>query len=296
LREGRGASAGAAFRRGLDLAEGLPLAGGLAGELALGLRRAERAEAAAELHRVAERLRGLYGSDALAGEQLAAVDRLGRDFWQRRDEVFAALEDLPPAAGRQVRADLLELALLWSHARVGLAGPGRGREERRETLRVLGELERALGPSVVIDRERAARAAELGLAEEARAAGRRADAAGPRSAWERYALGCWHLRAGDPARALAELERAADEEPDSFWAQLYLGRCHLRLGRPAEALARFTVCVALRPRLATSYVHRGAAHARLGELEQARRDAERALRLDPADPEARALRDALRSP
>src|SRR5207302_905388 len=133
-----------AYQRGLTAVEDLPLAGRVRRDLDEGLRRAGRAEAAGELHRAAEQLRGLYGSEALS---------------------------------------------------------------------VLEEAEQTLGPSVVLAHEVAQHAGQLGLAEKASEAARRARGMEPRSAWEHYALGCAALRAGEPGRARHHLEQALEREP-----------------------------------------------------------------------------------
>jgi eukaryotic-like serine/threonine-protein kinase len=294
LREGRNASARAAFQRGLAVLGDLPFRAAPAGELAAGLRRAERAEAAEELHRVADQLRGVYGGDAPAGGELAALERLGRRFWTDRREIQATLADLPAAAQALVRADLTELALLWSYLQVRLAGPGGARAARQEALQVLGAVEREFGPDVVVHEERAEHARELGLAEEANRLARLAAETPARSSRERYALGCRRLRGGDLDGARAELERAAELEPEAFWAHYYLGRCATRQGRHEDAVACFTTCAALRPRRAFCYLHRAAALAALGRLDKALRDADRALELDPKHQEAHSLRETLR--
>jgi serine/threonine protein kinase len=268
-----------AFRRGLAVVEGLPFQDDLKRELTSELHRVERAEAVVELHRVAEQLRGLYGSDSLPPKEAAAIEQLGRRLWQQRHDLLAS--------GEQANADLLELALLWSHLRVRLAGAQRAESARREALRNLDELEQTLGPSAVLAHERALHERHLGLAR------RRGPAAVPRSSWEHYALGCARLRGGDLEQARLDLARAVEIAPGSFWAQLHLGRCDLRLGRHEEALLAFNACVALRPDNPLCYLHRGMALTRLERRTEALRDADRALALDPLHEACRAFRKAL---
>jgi tetratricopeptide (TPR) repeat protein len=294
LREGHSTSARGAFQRGLAVVEPLPFDGGLTVELADGLRRADRADAAGELHRVAERLRGLSGRTDDTPAALTSAERLTRDFWTGRHDILSALDDLPGPARRQARADLLELALLWADLRLRLASPERAPAARRAALDDLAEMDRFLGPCAAVFHEQARLAERLGLHARARRARHQAEQAPPRTGWEHYALGCWRLRAGDLDGARLDLERAVEAEPRSFWGHLHLGRCNLRLGRDEEALVAFTVCVALEPDRALCHLHRGVARARLGQRAAARRDAERALQLEPGNREALALREALR--
>jgi serine/threonine protein kinase len=282
LRTGRFADAGEAFRRGLAVLKGLPFQDDLKRELTGELQRVERAEAVVELHRVTEQLRGLYGSDNLPATEAAAVEQLGERLWQKRHDLL----DSPEPA----RADLLELALLWSHLRVRLAGPAREEAARREALRVLDELEQTLGPSAVLAHERAQHEHHLGVAV------RPAVTVEPNSSWEYCALGCALLRDGDLEQARVDLERAVDLDPASFWAHFYLGRCDLRLGRHEDALRAFSACVALRPDNPLCYLHRGMAFAALERRDEALGDADRALKLDPNHEACLAFRKALVDP
>jgi eukaryotic-like serine/threonine-protein kinase len=293
LEQLRHAEARAAFRRGLDLAEDLPLGGDLVTGLNAGLRQAERAEVAAELHAAAERLRGLYGAEQLPAAAREA-EALCRALWKKRKRILMRLgPDLPAGLGRQVRDDLLEVAVLWSDLRVRLAPAGESAAARREALRTLAEAETAFGLSAALCHERRRLAEALGLAAQARAAAAAAAQTPPRTAWEHYALGCSWLRAGELERAAEELERAAELEPQGLWFNFARGRCaHLR-GRHQEALAAFAACVAGAPESAVCRHNRGLAWEALGQPAQALHDYERAAQLDPALAAAVLARDRL---
>jgi serine/threonine protein kinase len=282
LRTGRFTDAGEAYRRGLAVLKGLPFQDDLKRALTSELQRVDRAEAVVELHRVTEQLRGLYGSDTLPATEAAAVEQLGERLWQKRHELL----DSPEPA----RADLLELALLWSHLRVRLAGPEREESAQREALGVLDELEQRLGPSAVLAQERAQLQRHLGLPVH------QASSVEPKSSWECCALGSTRLRDGDLEQARLDLERAVELDPASFWAHFYLGRCDLRLGRHDDALRAFSACVALRPDNPLCYLHRGMAFAALENRDEALRDAYRALKLDPHHEACLAFRKALLDP
>src|SRR5262249_25226354 len=156
---------------------------------------------------------------------------------------------------RQIRADLLDLALLWSGLLVRVAADSG--EARREALSVLAEAEEAFGPSPVLYRERRLHAEALGMANAARAAEAKAASTPPQTAWEHYALGCSYLRSGELERAAAELDRALELEPQGLWPNFARGRCAYLLNRHDEALVSFTVCVALAPESAVCWYNRG---------------------------------------
>src|SRR5439155_1106579 len=156
LRRGRHAEARGTFRHGLALAEDLPFGGDLVQHLRAGLRQAEHAELAVQLHATADRLRGLFGAEEMPRADAQAFERLCREFWRKRYRIRMRLgPDLPAEAERQIRADLLDLALLWSDLLGRVAalrarplrlppGPPRGGAGQLHGLRGAGAGERGL--------------------------------------------------------------------------------------------------------------------------------------------------------
>ena len=291
LDRGRAADARGAFRRGLAAVADLPFRSDLVAELTAGLRRADRATAADDLHTVAERLRALSVADAIPPVDRANANELGLRLWDRRAELFAlAGPDMPPAGRERARADLLDVILVWSHLRSELTPA-----DRPAIVKVLSETERELGPCAGLYVERASLARDLGRPDDADADLRRAAATPPGSAWDYVALGNHLLRRGEPNAARAAFEQAVARDPHSFWARLSLGRCDLALGRPDDALISFAVCVGLDPDNPVGHLFKAHAHARLGRPERALADIRRALEIDPGNAQAQALRDALSS-
>jgi tetratricopeptide (TPR) repeat protein len=281
LRQGHYEAALEAFRMALTLADGLPFSAGLRRQVQEGADQAERGLAAEDLHRVCEELRPLYAADHLPEGQARAIAGHCRDLWEKREAILADLGEGPGRAA-QVRADLLDLGILWADLRARLAG-------HREALAILGQAEVLFGPSCVLACERRTHALALGLAK----AGRQAAAPPQRSAWEHYALGRAYLRAGDLEKAGALLDRAVELQPQGLWPNYYKGVCAYRRGRFEDALVAFSACVALAPRTAACLCNRGQAYAALGRLDRARTDYDRALELDPGLAEARELRARL---
>jgi serine/threonine protein kinase/tetratricopeptide (TPR) repeat protein len=279
LREGEGALGGRryrqaadAFRHGGELAEGLLFHDDLRRRLREGAGRAERGQAARELHALCERLRPLYGAADLPDAEARALAADCLELWRRRG-LFA--DGLDEPGQEQLRADLLDLAVLWADLRAGRAGPGEAHAARAEALKMLNEAEALLGPGCVLARERR---------DHARALGRAAPdtPAAPRTAWEHYALGRAALRAGALADAAEHLDRAVRLRPEGLWPNFHLGLCASRLGRHEDALVAFSACVALAPDSAACVYNRGRAFAALGRLDRALEDYDRALRLAPA--------------
>jgi serine/threonine protein kinase/tetratricopeptide (TPR) repeat protein len=246
------------------------------------LARARRGQLAADVHEMANRLRSLYGTDLVATEALRSLEHRLRTTWEARGRILAELGGgLEPETANGLRADLLDLGILWADLRVRLASDSPA-DARREALRVLDEAERLLGASPVLALERQTHAEALGLTDLARAAARRRAELVPRTAWEHYALGRSLLASGAMEAAAGEFDRATDLRPEDLRAQFARGICAYRRRCFDTALSAFEVCVALSPGTAACYFNRGRAHEALGHADLARRDYDHARRLESA--------------
>src|SRR5262249_19079346 len=158
-----------------------PLAGGLRERLRDGIDRAERGTLAQGLHELCEQMRPLYGMDSLPADDARAVAEHCRAFWENRELIVGRLgRQATPEEEERVRADLLDLAILWTDLRVRLA-PAAGRDAaRREALLTLEQAEVLFGPSRVLQRERRAHALALGRS----GASLPSETLPPRGAWE----------------------------------------------------------------------------------------------------------------
>jgi tetratricopeptide (TPR) repeat protein len=179
-----------------------------------------------------------------------------------------------------LRTDLLDLALLSTDLRARLAPPEQVPAVHQMALLVLTEAEGHFGSSGALCRHRWAHVQALGDADEARRLEQRALEQPPTSSWEHYALGRFWLLRGDLAAAAPELERAVVLDSLGFAPHFYLGVCYYRRGDYPQAIAEFTFCAGRMPR-SECYVHRAQAHTAAGQLEQAVKDDDLALQLDP---------------
>ncbi|HWE39958.1 MAG TPA: serine/threonine-protein kinase [Isosphaeraceae bacterium] len=264
------------LRRGHELAARTPAVGRLAARVDEGLLDARRGHKADELHDLAERVRARYGVETPDDESRDLADRL-RVAWSGRGVVLTrGAFATDSEARRQVRADLLDLAVVRADLHVRNATPAARDDARREALAMLDEAEDELGPSLALDRDRRTYAEALGLP----APGDLRRAA-PATDWEHDALGRSYLRSGQFERAAAEFRAALALRPDDFWAYYHLGLCAFRLRRFDESLAAYTACVALEPLRADCYYNRALACDALGHADDAARDDTRALELDP---------------
>jgi len=237
-------------------------------------------QSAEELHELVERLRLLFGTEFAPSEAARSLERRLRTTWEERERLLDQISPgLDQELAKRLRADLLDLGVLWLAMRPRLAGESEQASAQREALRMLDEAERQFGPSAVTARERQTHAEALGLIDLARMAARCCSEHPPRTAWEHYALGRSLLSAGNPEDAAVEFDLATDLEPQNLWAQFSRGSCAFRRGRFDVALQAFEICVALSPRNAECYHNRGEAHAALGHTELAKRDQQRAVHL-----------------
>ena len=270
------------FRGGLALAEGLPFGGRLRQRLDEGAALAERGRAAEELHRFCEDLRPLHGYPPPDAQGRLLAEQW-QHFWGRRQQLLLLREQPDAALREQVRADLLDLAILGSHLRVRFAPPDRADVAREEALDVLAWAEAQFGPSRVLYHERRGHALALGRTRLAAEAERRAASGemAPAGAWEHAALGRAYFLTGDFRRAADELDRALELRPGALWPTFYRGCCACRLGQYDDAVVAFSVCLALAPDRAWCSCNRGLAYLGQGRPERALPDLDRALRLDP---------------
>jgi serine/threonine protein kinase len=266
------------LRRGLAAARDLPFQDDLARELDRRLGRAERARAAAdraaaaaELHRLAERARFLYGADPLPSGDWSRLAASCRALWEGRRCI---MEKLAPPGRRElevaVRDDLLDLAIFWADLQTPLAPVAPAEQFRRQALEVLDQAEDLLGPSPVLDAERRFHGGPP-----------RPGGAGQRTAWEYYALGRCLLRSGQLEKAARAIGQAVRQKPHGLWPNFYQGLCAYRRGMYADAVTAYSVCIGAAPRAAGCFFNRGRALAALGETSRALDDYDQALRLDP---------------
>jgi serine/threonine protein kinase/Flp pilus assembly protein TadD len=270
------------FRHGVALIADLPFVDDLRSRLGGQLRRAEQRQAVRELHAATERIRTVCGSEPLRDAEARTVEELCRTLWQRRDLVTRGLRLSSNSDPDGVaRADLQELAVLWSDLRLRLSA-GDPAVAHRDALDILAEAETLFGPSCAIDDQRQAHAAALGQSDVARSARERAAARAPTAAWEHIALGRSLIRAGSLDAASAHFERALELSPTDLWANFYRGKCAFLRERTDDAIESFTACVALAPDRAWCYFNRGRAREERGLADGALRDYDQALRLDPS--------------
>jgi serine/threonine protein kinase/Flp pilus assembly protein TadD len=279
----------------LGQVENLPGCQDLALQLNEELRQAQRAQAAAELHRLVDRIRLFYGIDFLpagAGDEI-------RSFWGKRHAIMDCLAPeteheyrsrkttgatpiLGSEAEQQVRADLCDLAILYTRVLVRRAYGARSvRARKSRALDVLKEAEELCGPSAVLYYERQRLAEALGLTEMAADAANKRFQFPPRTAWEHYALGRALLQGKRLQEAASLLQTAVDLDRHGLWPRFYQGVCLYRLHHYEDAVLAFTACTALAPEAAGCLYNRALAYQGLGKTARALQDYNDALDLEP---------------
>lgn len=281
LRQGRYAEAAEAFHEGEVVLEEVPFRGMLRERFRAARRAATQGLAADELHATCERIRPFYAAELVTPAQVQVVRSRCLGLWDHREEFARSMHALGPERGQQVRADLLDLAVLLASIEVRNTPPDRLTEGHRRALTLLDQAEALLGPGRTLELERAAHARAAGLGDAAAAAERRATAHPCRTAWDHLVSGRAALAAGDWAGAAAAMDQALALDPRCFWASYYKGTCRLRTGDAIEALAAFSTCVALAPDCAWCDHNRGLAYLALDRPDAAVASFDRALTLDP---------------
>jgi serine/threonine protein kinase/Flp pilus assembly protein TadD len=261
------------LRHGLESAGALPAVGDLTRALNEEILLAQRGRMARELGELADLVRFRYGIDLPSPEEAEHLIRHCRSVWAQREHLIPAGGALVgPGWEQRVKTDLLELAAVWADLQLRLAPPSRGVEAKRDALKVLDEASALFGPSLAIDLRREA----LGQ-DPAAGASRRA----PRSPWEHYDLGRYHLRSGRIESAAREFRQTLDLRPQDFWSNFYQGLCAFRLHKFEDAVAAFSACIALMPQSAIGHYNRALAFDAQGRTEDAYHDYTGAIARDP---------------
>lgn len=272
------------FQKGWQLLKPYPEAADLAEKLHHRVNRAARQASAEQLHTFVDNLRFNCGMDMLPVEKLPEWEERCRPHWQARETLLTETDPpLPAALSQQIRADLLDLALLWAELRTHRATTDK-QAAAREALAILAEAEMRFGPSSILYRERQRQAETLGWTELAQEAERQAAQLAPRSAWEWYALGRFFLQTDELNRAAAALRQAVQRQPHNLWANFYAGRCAYRRKNYGEAVVAFTACIALASRedqQARCFFNRALAYAQERRSAQAIEDYTAALTREP---------------
>ncbi len=162
-------------------------------------------------------------------------------------------------------------------------------------MTVLAEAESLLGPSAVLDLQRArvSGPSALSLAVTQLTAGG-GGARAELSVWESTVVGRTLLVVGKPREAEEWLADSVTRQPDGFWPHLYRGVSFERSGERQAAIAEFTACIAIDPSSAIAFYHRGLAYEAAAQLVSAKDDFERAVELNPDHGGARRMLNRLK--
>jgi Flp pilus assembly protein TadD len=121
----------------------------------------------------------------------------------------------------------------------------------------------------------------------------RALAANPKDAEARYNLGIALLRAGRPDEAILQLRAAIETDPTNAQAHNDLAVALLQKNRFDEAVAHFQQAAAIDPNSAQPHFNLGNAFYLQGKIPEAIAEWRWGLRLEPAHPQAEAIRTTI---
>jgi len=242
------------------------------------LQRVELAQLTQTLHQLAGRIRFLFGVETIPVGELQTLEARCRQFWEKRQVILNLLGRDKTVAGdnRQIRIDLLDLAILWTGLRIRLAPADQMKSAQQEALKVLDQAEELFGRSAVLYQERQRHAGALELPAPAD----QHSPPEPQTAWEHYALGRSFLETNELQRASTEFQKALVLEPHGFWPNYYFAICAFRLKEYNDALAAFSVCIGAAPDHAGCYYNRALANTALKRFDKAIDDYSQALQKD----------------
>lgn len=249
--------------------------------------RLERAAAVGKLHDLVDQLRFLDDKQ-LSNQALANVAARFRQIWDIRQSFLISsensIEEGPGSEiSRQLRRDLVDLAILSARMEVRLASPANLPAARQTGAKILAEAIETCGDNPVLQLEQRDFQNDRPTSVNGSAALAAAIASLPKDAdaWEHCGFGRWLMHHGAYAEAEKQLAAAIDIEPSEFWAHFQLLRCQFELAQFDAALRSAEVCVALEPDRAECFYNRGLCHGKLGQSQDALDDFSRALKRDP---------------
>ncbi|HEY1065347.1 MAG TPA: serine/threonine-protein kinase [Pirellulales bacterium] len=285
--QGRFDEAADEYARGRRLVGAALGAGETASALAAREERARRRQQVAALHSLVDRLRFIYGQETIAPAVRADLDSRCRLAWQSRSSLSAAAAD-DPSLAEAIKADMLDLAVLWAHTVARSKSPS----DLAHADEILSEAETTLGAGLVLGLEhdllRITRLDPVGRTTgDSRAAvsARALAAANGRdptlTSWDYQAVGRCLVRLGQLGAAARCFQLAVERAPGDFWANFFQADAAWRRGDVNEALNGLRVCLALAPDKAVCYYNRGLVYAARKSWDLARKDFDRAIQLDP---------------
>lgn len=264
---------------GLSLAAGLPWQGGISRNLQSTKAVAEKGFRAQQLHALVGQLRALYGPDGLPAPDAERLESDAARTWKER-HLFVSGTAARPGEPVDLKDDLADLALFWATVEERRGGKKPAHLAAQRRIEILLEAERLIGPRLIFCRELTRLAKLVGDGALARQTARKEADLKPVSGWEHYALGRSALTAGDLVAADRHFRRAVELNPKDLWPSFYHARVCYDLGQYEEAVTAFTVCIVLANGAPWMYYNRGLANVQLERRGAARRDFDRALRLD----------------
>lgn len=263
------------LQRGQSLLANVPFQSDLRQELDRLHERAQEGKVSAEktaalraLSQLAERVRFLYGARRLSSRDQARLEPACRELWDKRGEIVERLRG-PQGLDRAVRDDLLDVAIFWASLQQAPGGSADSPPGEHKALAVLDDARALLGDSPVLEEERKIHG------------GTPNKTLPPTTTWDHYALGRALLRENEPARAAGEMAEALRLEPRGLWPNYYLGQCAFRQGRYEIAATAFSVCIGATADAAGCFYDRALAFEALGRADDALRDYDQALAMDP---------------
>ena len=203
---------------------------------------------------------------------------------EQPDKLDARLKLLGESAANKWRTGVFELLITIAQAEINLAVKDQADGVRAAAERSLQYVDRAERLGLVSQPVLFLRADLhniLGQDDQTKRSLVKAETIAPQSRLDHFLLGERSRLQRKYDEALSHFQNALRVDPDDFWSLNMIGLCHYQAGRPAAASAGYTASISRRPELIWPYIVRGLVFGDLKQFDNAQRDFEKALTLDP---------------
>ena len=273
-------------KAGLSRLDGLPTTRQVEAQLRTALVNAERLRSADDLHKLVNQLRALYDVSWISPAAAQRLQVRCKRLWDSRASLKASEPGQASILTSQLKADLLDVAILTAALELQLSPRGESENARKNAEQILDQAEIEYGRNPVLSYERQLNFRQVGASSSIPGLVPRDLPTAGSSSWEQWAFGRALLREGHYRQASQHFHEALKKDPQNPWPNFYEGICAYRTKRYLDAAIAFTVCIDNAPQMPECFYNRALTFSALQKEDRALADYGRALQLRPEFPAA----------